>query len=444
MRERRATWMTLAVAAAFVSALPALGQTPAPHDTAIVREGEGPRRTQLDQMELSPFPADAWGKLSDWKNGEAPTEASTKGKVVLICTYSDWYAPAKRGFALAKRLAETYAKDGLVVVAAHHQQGWDSAAKPAAPAGATLLIAHDAESKFRDALKVDQDPDFYLIDRAGQLRLADIVTESVEEACKTLVGETAEDAASTRRRLADAARGRDLDQRRIDALRDQVDLTQVPELPFTEPTPDEYKKANWPPMPKDPNNYQDKNARIEPKPISLPDANWFPAKPELKGRAVLIYLWHPDILDSYREIMKQADLFQRQHGRDLVVVGVLTPFDSSINNQQMTDQQRDPEKLLKKLKEIAGSRHFDHYLTIDTSNAIFETLKNQNSQIPWPFYVVVSSDKMARCWPIFDQQRQGAIAGMNPLAALDRILVVDPGIKARRAAEAEWIRTHQK
>lgn len=433
------------LAAAAVSLAGAVSaQTAQQSDPLIIREGEGLRRTQLDKMELAPFPADAWAKLSDWKNGNAVSGADISGKVVLICTYSDWYAPAKRGFSLARRMAETYGAQGLVVVCAHHKEGWANAPKPAAPAGAMMLLAHDAQGAFRDALRVDQDPDFYFIDRSGQMRLADVTTESVEEGCKLLLAETPEAAAGTKQRLADEARQRDLDQRRVDALREQVDLTQMPSLPFMDPTADQYKNAKWPELPRDPNNYQNKEAKLEPRPIPLPEANWFPSKPDLKGRAVLIYLWHPDLAMSFDRFMNQADLFQRQRGRDLIVVGVMTNF-SGVQNMEseMTESQKDPAKLLKRLETFAKSRKFEHYLTFDPSGAIFDAVKNQNNEIAWPMLIVVSTDRMARWWPVFDSSNQRVIAGVHWLAALDRVLAVDPGVQARRAAEAEWIRQHQ-
>ncbi|NUQ67584.1 MAG: hypothetical protein HUU18_04805 [Phycisphaerales bacterium] len=406
-------------------------------DPSIVREGEGPRRGQLNKMELAPFPADAWSLLSDWKHGAAP---AADGKVVLICTYADWYPSAKRGFALAQRLAQTKAKDGLIVVAVHHKDGWDAAAK----GDSSVILAHDAQGKFRERLLVDQDPDFYFIDRSGQLRYADVATESVEQAVDLLLAEKADAAAGLKGRLADEAQARDLELRRIDAMRDQVDLTSIPELPFPEPSPEAIKAAKWPPLPRDPSAQQGQATLLEPKPVALPDTNWFPRKPELKGRAVLLYLWHPDLPGSFHGIMHNADLLQRQYGRDLVVVGVLSPLSTSINNQQLTEDQRDPVKLQKKLEEVAKSRKFDHFLTIDPGNAIFDALQNQQNVIPWPFFVIVSSDKMARWWPVVSQGGQTVVAGVDPIAALLQVLKVDPGVQARRAVEAEWIRTQQK
>src|SRR3954470_18617576 len=67
------------------------GATPAFAQPDIIREGEGARRRELDKMELKPFPAEAWSKLSDWTNGPALTPGVTSGKVVLIVTWADWY-----------------------------------------------------------------------------------------------------------------------------------------------------------------------------------------------------------------------------------------------------------------------------------------------------------------------------------------------------------------
>src|ERR1043165_5519997 len=143
--------MSLHLAAAFV--LSAL--TLAPPESAIVREGAGHRRDQINAMELAPFPADAWKALSDWQGGPAPTPATLNGNVVLICTYSDWYPAASRAWVSTQKLAEKYGKDGLIVIGAHIAEGWSDAKKPAPAKDASkpvsLLAAHDEKGEFRKA-----------------------------------------------------------------------------------------------------------------------------------------------------------------------------------------------------------------------------------------------------------------------------------------------------
>src|SRR5690606_34092120 len=142
----------------------------------VVREGAGTRRQQLDDMELKPFPAEAWGHLSQW-TGE-PVQPGA-GEPALIVTFASWYAPSMTGVSIAQRMPERDAEQGLKAVAGHDSRGYEDAAEVLEQRKITIPVALDAEGKFRQALKVDQDPDFYIIDRAGRLRYADIDTRSV-------------------------------------------------------------------------------------------------------------------------------------------------------------------------------------------------------------------------------------------------------------------------
>ncbi len=406
---------------------------------SVVREGTGDRRTQLDKMELKPFPVDAFSKLSDWKNGRELSKGDIDGNVVLILTYADWYPQAKRAFSLAKKLSEQHAGKGLIVVAAHHAEGWDGAPRPEAGKDAKFLLAHDASNAFRSQLMVDQDPDFYLIDRAGQLRFADVTTESIESAVTQLLAEKADTAAGLTDRLAAEKARRDAEARRSEALRGQVDLTNLPDIPFEKPTKEEYEAVKWPPLPRSENqNTYGVVEEIVPPTISFGEDGWYPAKPNLEGKLILMYFWHPVIRNTFFEIMPAADVLQRQYGRDIVVVGVLTPFDQ-VNNLELTEEQKDPEKLKTKMEEFARPRNLDHVLYLDGSGALLDaalSTSESRGEIIIPFLALASSDMTLRWWPAGDS--------ISPARALRDILDIDPGIKARRAAEQEYIRNRNK
>lgn len=406
----------------------------------IIREGEGARRTQLNSMERKPFDFAMLGSLTDWKNGEALTAGYASGKPVLIMFWTDFLPAGKRAMALAQRLATQNAANGLVVVAVHGAKEWDSAAKPAAPAGATLLLAHDADGKLRQALSVDNDPDFYVIDRAGQLRFADVETQAVEAAVSAVVKESRDDAAGVNTRLASEASKRDAEIRRTEALRSSVDMTQLPELPFTPPTADEYKAAKWPEPPKDPNaQNQDPNAPPElPPSLKLPDAPWIPEAPKLDGRVRLIYIFHPEarVTFDYGQ-WSRFNLLQRQLVRDVRVVGLVSPVTAPTQDGTQTKKlEVDPSKLTPKLEEWRQRVSLEHYISMDPSGGIFEQLQKNYPEaaqgVPVPWVGIVSSDGTLRWWGFMGSDRfQGSF---------DRIIAADPGVKARRAAEEAFIR----
>jgi len=398
------------------------------------RKGAGETRAKLTAMERTPFDWTLLAKLSDWKNGAAPSAQSLDGKVVLIVTYSDWYRPAARALAIARRAVETYGKDGLVVIAAHNPEGWKDAAKPEAPAGTTMLLSHDANGDFRKALLSGQDPNFYLIDRAGQLRFADVANESVEDAIKYLIAEKREDAASINKREADAKRAKDVQDSKTASINNQSDLLRnLPELSFPAPTAEAYTEAKWPKLP----TVDGGSTAAESHKITLPAAGWSPAQPPLAGRAVMLYFWNPGIPPSYEQMQRFADLMQRQHQRDLVVVGVLSDFASlGTRDDKLTDEERakkalTPDTALKRIQEFQTARNYDHAMVVDLPGSVLKTVTSQ-TEIPLPYVAILSSDGMTRWW--------GFAGSPEARGALDRVLEVDPGVQARRKTEADYLR----
>ena len=220
----------------------------------IKREGEGARRASLNAMELKTFPVENWSKLSDWSNGTMPAAADLNGKVILLCMWADWYSPSKRTVSQARQYAEKYGIDGLVVILVHNPKGWETATKPTFNKDLALYSAKDAKGEFRKAILSDQDPDVFVIDRAGQMRFADLEKASLGAAIESLLKETPEQAANINKSISDLAKEQELQSRRSQAINSTVDMTSLPELEFTPPTNDDYKKAKWPKFPKDPSS----------------------------------------------------------------------------------------------------------------------------------------------------------------------------------------------
>src|SRR6185295_1366364 len=124
--------------------------------------------------------------------------------------------------------------------------GWEGAADAAKKAGVTFRYAHDVNNGFRAALKVDADPDFYLIDRAGQLRYADIQTQSVTAAVSELLAETREHAAAETERLKAEAAKRAADAKLTGQIHEGIDLANLPEMDVPKQSPEAYAKVKWP------------------------------------------------------------------------------------------------------------------------------------------------------------------------------------------------------
>ena len=403
----------------------------------VLRKGEGSLRQELNRTELKPFDTSLWSRLSEWKNGSS-SDAIAAGKPVLVLCWTDYVPTSKRAFALAKRLAEKYGPEGLIVVAAHSKNDWEQAQKPQSPKGGTLLIALDAKEELRQGLHSAADPDFFVIDRAGQMRFAIIATESVETAVEKVVKETREEAGGINAKLQAAAMAQDASQRRTEANRSNVDLTNLPEVPFEMPGADAFAaKWRWPAKPKQDGGYSSTGDQQDVK-LTIPDTGYLnTSKPETKGRVVLLYYWSLDVRQSFASI-DQMELLQRQHGRDLAVIGVLTPALRDANQNFGDQPETDPKKLEARVRSFFASRNLNHAILIDPSGALLtQGVPNRNvsSDKPlFPIISVLSSDGTLRTWGVMDEP--------SVRAGLDKVLENDPGVAARRKAEEAYIRSH--
>lgn len=425
---RRCPTLMLAATLAFA------GQAVAQQNAEILREATGDRAATLVEMELQPFDPMLWSMLDSWTNGDPLDAAATEGKVVLIATWAAWNPASTRVIPMLQSLKTKHEDDGLLIVAVHHTQGWDKAGQTLTQRRADLLTAHDTTGEFRDALHADQDPDFYVIDRAGQLRFADIRTESVQEAVKQLLAEDVSEASSLSDRLATEAAKADAALRKPRAITSGLDTRSLPEVPFLPPPPQSYTLVDWPKPPEDDNN-RNRNNNDGPRGMALPENGWISgAKPRTDGRAVVLYTWRLDDTRS-AEIARQMERLQSQLGRDVVIAGVCVGVQSDERNSR--DQpQIDPAVFVSRIEQFRAYHGLTHPMISDLGGNL--TVGNDNRRNADEDYTgaVVSSDSIVR-W-------EGAVSNPAFRAALDRVIDIDPGVQARRAAEQAYIRARGK
>lgn len=406
----------------------------------VVRNSTGQRRVDLDKMELTRFPAEAWTKLTAWANGDALTSASMDGKPVLIMTWASWHPSSLKTIPIAQNMATKFGTQGLIVVGVHQAQGWDGAAEAAKSKGLTFPVAHDSAGDFRKALKVSSDPDFYLIDRAGHLRYAAIASSSVEEAVTELVGETREKAADVPKIRREREASQLAQSRATSDINKTIDLSTLPPIPpgYLPPSSSEYKNVPWPKVDTELGKawglIEEPSNKFKENKLAFTPTGFFPKRPETQGRAIVVYIWHPDVNETYSKVMPQMDQLQQMYQRDLAVIGAAVPMTSIRPNQNQQGQEGEtPEKMRAKYMNFVSSRNFNHVLAGDFGGTALGSLTGggTGTAFPLPGAMVVSSDGVIR-WV-------GWTNTSDFKYAIETIVAVDPAVQARRKADRAFI-----
>jgi len=101
-------------------------------------------------------------------------------------------------------LAQKHKDQGLVVIGVHTTDKGDDMAAFVADQKITYPVAIDVDNKTTSTFAVDSFPDYYLIDRAGNLRVADLQNAYVDAAIAKLLAEPAQATAKSKPQELDA------------------------------------------------------------------------------------------------------------------------------------------------------------------------------------------------------------------------------------------------
>lgn len=440
---------------------------PASAGDEVVREGIGERRAMLDKMELTDFDPALWAGLTDWINGGPVTAASAEGKVVVFYTWTSYLPTAIRPMGVVNRLIKKYGDRGLVVVGVHGDEGWNDAERVAKQRHAAFATARDAGGAFRAAMHVDQDPDFYVLDRSGRIRYADIETSSLDRAVSGLIDESVEDARTLLDRMEQSKARAMAEARRTERIRSQIKINDLPWPDFIPPGEDAYKNAAWPKIDTGDEGRRGRRGRrgrdqqAGPVKINMDSGlTWVPGMPEhTAGRVTLVYLFTPKSIEQFArgggtvmDLFRDMNRLQAAHPRDLLVIGAMVSGEQQDRRGRRRggdDEDRlTPEQMTEnfnKMMEIPAN----HYRVNDLNGTLVTSRLTPNNGLDGgrgrnsrafvlPYQILISSDGVVR-WHGFINASPTRRAEWE--AALQKMLKVDPGVAARHAAEEAYIRS---
>jgi thiol-disulfide isomerase/thioredoxin len=151
-------------------------------------EGTPDKRRELDALQGKAPPA---LQTTGWINREPVTLEQLKGKVVLLDFWATWCGPCIAAIPPTNELQAKYGERGLVIIGVCHPQGVEKMEQMAREKGIKYAVTADKEGATIKAYKVNSYPDYYFIDRSGNLRIADCANGNVDQAIELLLAEKA-------------------------------------------------------------------------------------------------------------------------------------------------------------------------------------------------------------------------------------------------------------
>lgn len=157
---------------------------------APVKREASDAREKLTAMETKPFDRATIADLADWTHAGVLDEENIKGSVVVLAVLSASDPSSIMSMTKLARMHRDYADQGLTVALIHPEFGYDQMYSMIESGRVTLPVARDTNNTFATSMHTDDYPDLYLIDRAGNLRFADIDKNALKNAITTLLSET--------------------------------------------------------------------------------------------------------------------------------------------------------------------------------------------------------------------------------------------------------------
>jgi cytochrome c biogenesis protein CcmG, thiol:disulfide interchange protein DsbE len=139
--------------------------------------------------EMHGQPAPEWN-LTEWFNSKSLRLSDLKGKIVILDFWATWCGPCIGAIPKTNKLQSKYADQGVVIIGICAARGSERMKQTAKDKGIKYPIAIDVDGNTNKRFRANSYPDYFVIDRAGNLRWGDIVNNDVEKAIKILLAET--------------------------------------------------------------------------------------------------------------------------------------------------------------------------------------------------------------------------------------------------------------
>ena len=174
------------------------GDAPAPGTMRVMPlakgllEGDARRRAQLAPFDLCPQ-APELTFATQWTNtaplGEARAMSDLRGKIVVLDFWATWCGPCLASIPHMNELARKYADRGVVFIGVCRPDGAEKMRGIVDSKKIEYPLCVDSKGAINTAYLVDSFPDYYVIDRTGRLRGADVQSTSLEQAIVHLLDE---------------------------------------------------------------------------------------------------------------------------------------------------------------------------------------------------------------------------------------------------------------